>query len=124
MTPDNIAPVVIDVPAVAPVISSVKLVRSGDSLTVIVDGFSSTRDLSKAIFTFTPSGTATLSDSVVPVDVSSAFTTWYNNTASDQYGSAFSYTQTFTLNNSASNIKSVSVTLTNSVGTSTAVSAN
>ncbi len=124
VTPDNIAPVVIDVPAVAPVISSVKLVRSGDSLTVIVDGFSSTRDLSKAIFTFTPSGTATLSDSVVPVDVSSAFTTWYNNTASDQYGSAFSYTQTFTLNNSASNIKSVSVTLTNSVGTSTAVSAN
>jgi hypothetical protein len=124
VTPDNIAPVVITVPAVSPVISSVKLTRNGDSITVTVDGFSSTRDMTSAIFNFTPASGATLSDSQVTVDVSNAFTTWYNNSDSDQYGSAFSYTQTFTLSNSADNIQSVSVTLTNSVGTSTPASAN
>jgi hypothetical protein len=124
VTPESISPVVIDVPATAPVISSIKLVRSGDSLTVTVEGFSSSRDMTSATFHFTPAGTATLSDSQVVVDVSDAFTSWYSLGTSDQYGSAFTYTQTFQLSNSSTNIQSVSVTLTNSVGKSTPVSAN
>ena len=124
VTPESISPVVIDVPAVAPVISSVKLARSPDSLTVTMEGFSSSRDMTSATFNFTPAGGAKLTDSQVVVDVSDAFTSWYGLGTSDQYGSAFTYTQTFQLNNSSTAIQSVSVTLTNSVGTSTAKSAN
>jgi hypothetical protein len=89
-----------------------------------MEGFSSSRDMTSATFNFTPAGGATLTDSQVVVDVSDAFTSWYGLGTSDQYGSAFTYTQTFQLNNSSTAIQSVSVTLTNSVGTSTAKSAN
>ena len=124
VTPADLQPVVIQVPAAPPVISSVAVARSGDTLTVTVQGFSSTRTMSSATFVFAPAAGSTLSNSSVKVDVGSAFADWYAQTASQQYGSAFSYTQTFQLSNDASTIGSVTVTLTNSVGTSNARSAN
>ena len=124
VTPSNIAPVVIDVPPTAPTISSVKLTRSGNSLTVTVEGFSSTRDMTSAAFDFRAANGTTLADSDVTVDLGAAFTTWYNQTTSDQFGSEFSYVQTFTLSNDSSGIQSVSVTLKNSIGNSNSLSAN
>ena len=124
VTPSGLQPVVIVVPAVAPVISSATLTRSGDTLTVTIQGYSSTRDLSSAVFTFTPAAGATIDNPQVTVDVSSDFTSWYSQETSDQYGSAFSYTQIFNLSSDASTVGSVSVTLTNSVGTSNSESAN
>ena len=51
------------------------------------------------------------------------FTTWYTTTGSAQYGSAFTYTQLFTLSGNASAVAGVGATLTNSVGTSTEATA-
>ena len=121
VTPASLQPVVIIVPNNPPVITSMTLARSGDTITVTVQGYSSTRDMVSADFTFTPATGQTLSDPSVTVDVSSEFATWYADATSLQYGSAFSYTQTFDLSSDASTVGSVSVTMTNSVGTSSAV---
>ncbi|HEX4007376.1 MAG TPA: FG-GAP-like repeat-containing protein [Acidobacteriaceae bacterium] len=127
VTPASLEPVVIDVPAAAPTITSVTLTRDGDMLTVDVQGYSSTRDMVSANFDFTPAAGATLDDPNVAVDASNftqAFSTWYADGTSVQYGSAFTYIQTFQLSNSALNIKSVKVTLINSIGKSNAATAN
>jgi hypothetical protein len=124
VTPAGLQPVDIIVPNSPPTLTSVSLARSGDTITVTVEGYSSTRDMASADFTFTPATGQTLSDPTVTVDVSSEFANWYSQTTSLQYGSAFTYTQTFTLSSDASTVGSVSVTMTNSVGTSSAGTAN
>lgn len=103
----------------APVISSVT-VTSGFSVQVI--GFSTPREMVAAAFNFT-ARSGTLQNSSISVDVGSPFTTYYQGTASTEFGSQFRLTVPFSVQGGAS-IGSVSVTLRNSVGTSTAVSAN
>jgi len=124
VTPTGLQPVVIVVPAVAPVIASAAFTTDTDpdTLTVTIQGYSSTREVSSAIFTFTPIAGATIDNSPVTVDVSTDFSSWFSQEGSDQYGGAFAYTQTFNLSGgNASTVASVSVTLTNSVGTSNSV---
>jgi hypothetical protein len=123
ITPTSLQPVVIQVPQSAPVLSSVSLVRSGTTLTVTVQGYSSTREIQSAHFHFTGLNGETLANPDVTVPLGAAFTQWYSSTLSNQYGSGFSYTQSFTLSQDASTIGSVSVTLTNTIGTSNSESA-
>ena len=127
VTPTGLQPVVMVVPAVAPVIASGTLTAGSDTdpdtLTVTIQGYSSTREVSSAIFTFTPAAGATIDGSPVTVDVSTDFSSWFSQESSDQYGGAFTFTQTFNLSSDASTVASVSVTLTNSVGTSNSVTA-
>ena len=113
----------ISVPSTAPVITSVSLDRSGDTLTVTVVGYSSSRDMSTAAFDFTPASGSSISNPEISLDVSTEFGTWYSSAASIDFGSEFTYQQIFNLNNNASTIGGVSVTLTNSVGTSNVVTA-
>jgi hypothetical protein len=124
VTPSGLQPVVIEVPATAPVITGVTLTRSGSTLTVTVQGYSSTRDMSSAVFNFTAASGDTINTPELTVDLGTEFSTWYAEANSIQFGSAFAYTQTFDVSNDASNIGSVSVTLSNSVGSSNTVSAN
>jgi hypothetical protein len=124
VTPAGLQPVVIVVPASAPVLTSISLIRSGNTLTVTVQGYSSTREISSALFNFTPAAGQALQESQLTVDVATDFSTWYTQPSSNQYGSAFSYTQAFDLSSDASTVGGVSVTLTNSVGTSNVETAN
>lgn len=110
--------------ATAPVISSVAVTSTATGLQVTVNGTSTTLDMKSATFTFTPAAGATLQTSTVTVDVSTLFAAWYASSASLATGSQFSLTVPFTITGNVSTIASVSVTLTNSVGTSAAVSAN
>ena len=121
--PPSIVPVVVSVPNAAPVITSATLTRSGNTLTVTIQGYSSTRDMSLATFDFTAASGSSISNPDIDVDVASEFTTWYASDTSVQYGSSFSYSQVFNLNNDSSTIGSVSVVLTNSVGQSNQVTA-
>jgi hypothetical protein len=114
------------IPASAPVIeaNSVQIVNvTSGGFDVELVATSTTRQLNLATFTFTAvagsqiSGTATFN-----VDVSSLLAGWYASSSGLTYGGAFSLTIPFTLSGSASVIQSVNVTLTNSVGTSPAVS--
>jgi hypothetical protein len=85
---------------------------------------STTLDLTTATFTFTAAAGAQISgSSTFTADVGSLLPTWFSTASNYQYGGAFSLSIPFTISGgSASAIGSVSVTLTNSVGTSAAVS--
>jgi hypothetical protein len=115
--------VVVVVPAAVPVITNVTLNRNGNTLTVEIVGYSSTRDMSNAVFDFTASPGQSISPTEIVVDNSTEFTTWYSSDASAQFGSSFTYSQVFNLSNNASTIGSVSVVLTNSIGQSNQVTA-
>jgi hypothetical protein len=124
LTPAGLAPVVIKVPPTAPVITSVALTHSGSILTVTVQGYSSPQDMTSAVFKFTAAPGATLDTPELTVDVSTDFSGWYTQAVSTQYGSAFTYTQTFDVHGNTASIGSVTVKLTNSVGSSNTMSAN
>jgi sugar lactone lactonase YvrE len=121
VTPPSLAPIAIVVPKVAPTASAATFGASGNTLTVIVTGYSSTREIQSATFTFTPAAGASLAEKSVTVPTSTLFETWYTTPESAQYGSAFTYTQLFTLSGPATAVGGVGVTLTNTVGTSTKV---
>ena len=123
VTPSNVVPVTIVVPRAAPTITAVSFSTSGSTLTVLVTGYSTTRELQSATFNFTPASGASLNQKTITIPASTLFQTWFTTTGSAQYGSAFTYTQLFTLSGNASAVGGVGVTLTNSIGTSSEVTA-
>ncbi|MBB5057330.1 putative membrane protein [Granulicella aggregans] len=119
VTPADLGPAVIVVPPSIPTISSVTATRSGSQLTVVMHGFSNTREMVNAKFHFTPAAGATLDTTDLTITADTIFNTnWFQTTPSDQYGSTFTYTQIFNTSNDATTIGSVDVTLTNTVGPS------
>jgi hypothetical protein len=90
---------------------------------VVLTGYSTIRDMTSATFTFTAntgtqfSGTATFT-----VPLTAAYTAWYQSAQSQSFGSMFQLQVPFTLSGSTNVLQSVTVTLTNSIGTSTPVS--
>jgi hypothetical protein len=96
---------------------------SASTLTVVVTGFSSTRDMKTATFHFTPAAGASLTATDFNVDVSSVFAAWYANPNSFVTGSQFKLTMPFTITGNISSISSVTVTLANSNASSNPVTA-
>ena len=122
VTPPGLAPITLVIAPAAPVITSVTFSNNSQGqVTVIVSGFSNTRDVDQAEFVFTGTGTHNLRSSKVDVSVTGLFAPWYSSSASDQYGSEFTYTQNFQLSKPDQSLTGVSVTLANSVGTSGSV---
>ena len=106
-----------------PFISRVTFSQTPGGVTVVVNGFSSTRDMTSGLFHFAPASNATIATNDLTVSLSSAFTTWYSSSTSTQYGSEFTLTVPFSVaNGAAANIVSATVTLTNSKGSSNPVS--
>jgi hypothetical protein len=118
ITPANLVPLIVSVPAGPPAISSVKLTRDGTNLQVVVLGLSSPRDMTQAVFHFTAAPGKSLKTPDVTVQLSTPFATWYQTQGSIAFGTTFSYTQPFTLDSNATDIGSVAVTLSNSQGAS------
>ena len=108
----------------APVITSITATRTSTGFTVTIVGYATSRDVTTANFTFSATSGANLQTSQLSVTVSSIFAPWYSSAPSAPFGSQFTFTQPFTVTGSNSAILSVSATLTNSVGTSSAASAN
>jgi sugar lactone lactonase YvrE len=123
VTPPNLTAITIVVPPAAPTISTASFSASGNTLTVVVTGYSSTREIQSATFLFTPASGATLAHDTITVTANTLFETWYTKADSAQYGSAFTYTQLFTLSAPASAVGSVGVKLTNAIGISPEVTA-
>jgi hypothetical protein len=126
LTPQSNSPVSYTVAAGAPVITNVTVSGnpppSTTGFTLIVTGYSTTRDMTSAAFTFTSPSTDTLASSTVTVPLTSAFTTWYGDSRSNPFGSSFLMTIPFTVASSGSTVtkpvSGVTVTMTNSKGTS------
>lgn len=118
----------ITVPKIAPVITpgSVKITSvTSSGFTVVMDANSTPRDLSSASLTFTAAPGTQLNGTQFNVSLTSAATTWFPDTGANRgvaNGGSFSVSIPFNFSGDTSSIGSVSVTLTNSVGTSAAVS--
>jgi hypothetical protein len=70
------------------------------------------------VFRFSPRAGSNVQGGDVTVNVTNQFTTWYQSTDSQQFGSQFRLRIPFTVQGDINAIGSVSVTLTNAVGTS------
>jgi hypothetical protein len=83
---------------------------------------STPRDVQSVSFTFAAAAGAQLNGTTTfSVNIDSAMSQWFSSSQGQGYGSAFSLQVPFTFSGNSAAIGSVSVTLTNSVGTSTAV---
>ena len=118
VTPSSITPVNITLPTSAPGITNVSLSQNGDTLTVVITGYSNSREIDSATFNFNAAPGDSLTTSEIVVPVLHLFQGWYDSATSQEYGSEFKYTQIFTISGGASSIGSLTVTLTNSTGTS------
>ena len=105
--------------ATVPGISSVTFTNPAPGqLNVVVRGFSSTRDMVSGLFHFNSTTGTTLASADITVQIGTAFTAWYSNTASNVFGSQFALTIPFNYQSNAIPVVSVTVTLTNSKGAS------
>lgn len=122
-SPAPVRNIVVDRAIPVIVAGSVKITNITGGFQVELSGISSVRDLRSITYTFSSSGVSILEGTSVTVDVSQLFTTYFASTAGQQSGGAFKFTMPFTVTGGDANaVTQVTVTLTNSVGTSTAVS--
>ena len=122
VTPSPAPTITTKIAAAPPVITSVSGAVTTGGFTVTLVGYSNTRDMTQGTFTFTAASGVSLQTSTVTVPLSSLFSAWYGSSASAQYGSQFTFTQPFTVSGTGQAVTSVSVTLTNSAGTSQSAS--
>jgi hypothetical protein len=123
ITPTPIPAVSVQVARSAPAVRTVQVVRTGGGFEVRVTGYSTPRQMTQAVFSFTATAQGGLQTTSLVVPLDTAFTAWYAGTPSAQFGSQFLYTQPFTVQGDIGAIASVTVTLTNSVGSSPPTSA-
>ena len=105
------------VPA-APVINGVQVSRSGNSISIAITGFSTAREITQAVFSFSAASGQTLQPgaSSITVPVESLFGTWFQDPANAAYGSQFVFTQTFVIQGDATAVIPQSVSLANRLG--------
>jgi len=126
VTPTEAPSRVIQIDRLPPSITadSVRVVRTGKGFEVQLTGFSTPRQVKEAEFQFTPASNADLRTLKLTVNVEKAFSDWYRDAASAAFGSAFQYTQPFTIEGDVNAVTAVSVTLKNDKGSSQAVTRN
>jgi hypothetical protein len=95
--------------------------RSTGGFTVVIDGFTNTREATQATFDFTAASGQSLGTSQLQLSTATLFSGWFASSAGSTVGGVFRYTQPFTVNGS-STVAGVSVKLGNSAGTSAAAS--
>jgi hypothetical protein len=118
----------ITVPRLAPIIvpGSVKIINiTSTGFSVFLDATSTPRDLTSASLTFTPAPGAQLNGSAETVSLTSAAAAWFPDTGTNRgvaNGGMFSLTMPFAYSGDTTALSTVSVTVSNSVGASAAVS--
>ena len=108
----------------APVLTRLDLVRTATGFELVVFGYSTPREITRATVRLSPSFDGALAASEFTIDLNSIFTTWYNSTTSVPFGSQFRLSLPFNLTGNATDIGSAAVTLTNSLGTSNTLTTN
>jgi putative Ig domain-containing protein len=107
-----------------PQIVAVKINPTDAGFEVRITGYSTSRDMLRALFTFNASADGNLRTSEIAVDLNDAFTGWYRNATSSAFGSAFEYVQPFTVQGDRRIVQSVTVTLTNTQGSASSGAVN
>ena len=122
--PGVIAPRTIRVLRAAPSIRAATVTRTASGFDVTITAFSTPREVTQAVFRFTPSSGANLQTTELTLPLTAPATAWFTGDASRAYGGQFTYRQSFTLTGEANAIASLSVTLSNSTGASQPITAN
>ena len=109
----------------APRMRSVQIgTRSAANFEILITGYSSTRALNQLSLQFTGATGATLTTTSLTVNADSAFSSWYQGAASRPFGSQFTASLVINVTGDLAAVQSVSVTGSNSKGTSNAISVN
>jgi sugar lactone lactonase YvrE len=110
----------VQVPQLVPIITNVRIVnRSPSGFDVEVTGYSTSREVSAATFSFGAATGAILLTVQLQPDVASSFGAYYQSEVSSPAGGAFMYLQPFIVQQGdVKAVASVTVTLTNAQGTS------
>jgi len=132
LTPTNPPTASLSVAAGAPRLLSVSVSsKTANTVTLLVSGYATSRSVTGMQLTITPTQGENVQTTSLTLPVEAAFVGYYAGAASAQFGSLFSATIPLTLAGDLTNvtqladtIQSVSVTATNRVGTSPAVSVN
>ena len=103
-------------------IRSVQVNRSGNTINLVVTGYSTAREVTQARFVFNAASGQTLSPSAssITVDTNTLFGNWFLDPANSQFGSVFIFTQPFNIQGDATAVIPATVTLTNRVGSTDA----
>jgi hypothetical protein len=108
----------------APVIKGATVSRnaSTNTLTIQITGYATSREMTQAVFTFTAATGQTLQTgaSQLTIQLSSLFSTYFQNAQYASTGSQFVFSQPFTIQGDVNSVIPQNVTLTNRVGTTTA----
>jgi hypothetical protein len=114
----------INIRRAAPVITAVRLTRSGSGLEVRIEGFTNTRQLAEARINFSFANNVDVTGSnQATVNVAAAIQNWFASAASAPFGGRFALTIPFTVSGDPANVTGVSVVITNAEGTSNSVTA-
>jgi hypothetical protein len=116
-SPNSTGSVTTGIPGLAPVITAAHILsRDTYALTIEIDGYSTTAEVSAAHFTFQGLPAA---QSEFNIAVKALFAAWYASQPAANQGGAFQYKQSFNFTGDTNTLSSVSITLTNSMGTTT-----
>ena len=131
ITPDSTPTLTFTVQPSAPQLFDLQVVStSATSLLLVIPGIVTSRSLTKMDFTFTPAPGFHANVTQFSVDVSALALGWFNSSASQPFGSQFTISVPFSLQTGSSSttaldvIQSISVTATNELGASKAVTVN
>jgi hypothetical protein len=114
-TPSTTTSITTRIPQLEPVITAAHVVsRDQYDLTLEIDGYATTASVSSAHFSF-----AGLNQPDVTLDVTALFNSWYLSQPALNQGGNFKYTQAFTFTGDTAKLSSITITLTNSIGTTT-----
>jgi hypothetical protein len=104
ITPSPTPTLTAQIARATPVIGDVQVSRTAGSISIAITAYSTSRQITQAVFNFTAAAGQTLltAASSITVDVGSVFDTWFQNVVTTQYGSQFVYTQPFTISGDAS----------------------
>ena len=106
-----------------PVITTVTAVRNATGFTVTVTGYVTDREVTQAIFAFAAATGSNLQTTTLTVPADTQFAQYFGGASAAPFGGQFLFTQPFTVTGSTQAITSVTVTLVNKIGQSTAVTA-
>lgn len=106
-----------------PVITSAKLVANSSGFDLLVIGYATTREVAGATVHLVPASGVKLASTDFTIPLTTVFTAWYQDPASIQFGSQFSLSIPFAVQNGTNVVGSLTVTLANAQGTSTAANA-
>jgi len=130
LTPSAPSSLNLTVAAAAPrVLTVASTLRTANSLSILVSGYATSRSVTQIEVSFTAVSGENVGTTKITIPAESSFLGWYQSAASVPFGSLFTATIPLTFTGDVTNvaspsdtIQSVSVTLTNALGTSPAVS--